>query len=78
VLAGRAALRDAAVAALNSFQTERLTTVLRLAGRAMAPTLNPGTLRSGGSGETLLVRRLPAASARHAIVARHTATRHTR
>ncbi len=42
VLAGRAALRDAAARALQEFQTARLTTVMRLSGRAMAPTLNPG------------------------------------
>ena len=63
VLAGRAALLDAAKAAAERFSSARLTTLVRLGGQAMAPTLNAGLLPNA-AGETLLVRSFTAPSER--------------
>ena len=63
VFAGRAALLDAAKAAAERFSSARLTSLVRLGGQAMAPTLNAG-LQPKATGETLLVRSITAPSER--------------
>ena len=63
VIAGRAAVLDAAKAAAERFSSARLTTLVRLGGQAMAPTLNAGLLPNS-AGETLLVRSFTAPSER--------------
>ena len=63
VMAGRAALLDAARAAAERFSSARLTSLVRLGGQAMAPTLNAG-LQPKATGETLLVRSITAPSER--------------
>ena len=70
VLAGRVALLDAAQAAAERFSSARLTTLVRLGGQAMAPTLNAGVVAGKDAGETLLVRRFTLPSARRAPPAR--------
>ena len=67
VMAGRAALLDAASAAATRFSSARLTTLMRLGGQAMAPTLNAGLLPNA-PGETLLVRRITHPSERYVLV----------
>lgn len=56
VAAGRAAFLDAARAAADAFDSARLTTLLRIKGQAMAPTLLASA--PPGAVETLLVRNL--------------------
>ena len=63
VSGGKAAFTEAFTRAWQQFQSSKLTSTLRLSGKAMSPTFNDGP---GAGCETLLVRNLPQPSRRHA------------